>query len=75
MGVATVYRYVREAYQVCDRTAPTLTGALWQAAWCAYVICDGALVPIDRVAADRPFYSGKHKRHGVGVQVIADPAG
>jgi hypothetical protein len=24
---------------------------------------------------DRPFYSGEHKRHGVNVQVIADPAG
>ena len=27
----------------------------------AYVIVDGTLIPIDRVAADRPFYSGKHK--------------
>ncbi|MDT7700315.1 MAG: hypothetical protein QOJ30_2640, partial [Pseudonocardiales bacterium] len=24
---------------------------------------------------DRPYYSGKHKCHGVNVQVIADPAG
>jgi hypothetical protein len=24
---------------------------------------------------DRAFFSGKHKRHGVNVQVIADPAG
>jgi DDE superfamily endonuclease len=24
---------------------------------------------------DRAFYSGKHKRHGVNVQVLADPAG
>lgn len=24
---------------------------------------------------DRPFYSGKHKCHGLNVQVIADPAG
>jgi hypothetical protein len=28
----------------------------------AYVIIDGTLIPIDRIAADRPFYSGKHKR-------------
>jgi len=27
------------------------------------------------VAADRPFYSGKHRRHGVNLQVIASPAG
>lgn len=36
---------------------------------------DGTLILIDRVAADRPFYSGKHKRHGMNVQVIASPAG
>ncbi|MER7473605.1 transposase family protein, partial [Micromonospora sp. NPDC000018] len=31
--------------------------------------------PIDRVADQRPYYSGKHKRHGVNVQVVADAAG
>jgi hypothetical protein len=36
---------------------------------------DGTLIPIDRVAADRPFYSGKHKRHGMNLQVIASPVG
>jgi hypothetical protein len=41
----------------------------------AYVIIDGTLIPIDRIAADRPFYSGKHKRHGVNLQVIASPDG
>jgi hypothetical protein len=30
---------------------------------------------IDRVAADRPFYSGKHRRHGMNLQVIASPDG
>jgi hypothetical protein len=39
------------------------------------VIIDGALIPIDRIATDRPFYSGKHKRHGVNLQVIAFPGG
>ncbi|REH17421.1 hypothetical protein BCF44_14042, partial [Kutzneria buriramensis] len=29
----------------------------------AYVIIDGTLIPIDHVAVDRPFYSGKHRRH------------
>lgn len=28
----------------------------------AYVILDGTLLPIDRIAADRPFCSGKHKK-------------
>jgi hypothetical protein len=27
-----------------------------------YVVLDGTLISIDRVGADRPFYSGKHKR-------------
>ena len=41
----------------------------------AYTILDGTLIPIDRVADRKPYYSGKHRRHGVNVQVIADPAG
>ena len=36
---------------------------------------DGTLIPIDRVAADRPFYSGKHQKHGMNLQVIAAPDG
>ena len=45
----------------------------------AYVTLHGALLRIDRVAmaskGDRAYYCGKHKAHGVNVQVIADPAG
>jgi hypothetical protein len=41
----------------------------------AYAILDGTLIPIDRVADQTPNYSGKHERHGVNVQVIADAAG
>ncbi|MFJ6919468.1 transposase family protein [Streptomyces sp. NPDC101133] len=41
----------------------------------AFVMLDGALLPINRIAADRPFYSGKHTKHGMNVQVITDPAG
>jgi hypothetical protein len=56
-------------------------GSLWQAvrdakkAGLAYVVLDGTLIPIDRVAADRPFYSGRHKEHGMNLQVIASPDG
>jgi len=38
-------------------------------------VIDGTLIPIDRVAADRPSYSGKHKKHGMNLQVIASPDG
>ena len=39
------------------------------------MVIDGTLIPIDRVAADRPFYSGKHRRHGMNLQVVATPDG
>ena len=57
--------------------SPRLRAALAQArrAGHAYLIIDGTLVPIDRVAADRPFYSGKHRRHGMNLQVISTPDG
>ncbi|MEV0200317.1 transposase family protein, partial [Nonomuraea sp. NPDC050691] len=41
----------------------------------AYAILDGTLIPIDRLADERPYYSGKHKQHGVNVQLLADPMG
>ena len=57
--------------------APKLRQALAAArdAGHAYLVIDGTLIPIDRVAADRPFYSGKHRRHGMNLQVIAGPGG
>jgi hypothetical protein len=36
---------------------------------------DGTLIPVGRVAAARPFYSGKHRRHGMNLQVIPAPDG
>ena len=55
--------------------APKLRQALRDAkkAGHAYLVLDGTLIPIDRVAADRPFYSGKHRKHGMNLQVIASP--
>jgi hypothetical protein len=75
VGVATAYRYVREAVDVLASLAPTLDQAVRTATSKAFVILDGTLLPIDRVAADRPYYSGKHKKHGMNVQVITDPFG
>jgi hypothetical protein len=75
IGIATVYRYVCEAVDVLSALAPTLEQAVSTASRKAYVILDGTLLPIDRIAADRPFYSGKHKKHGMNVQVITDPFG
>jgi hypothetical protein len=77
VGVATVYRYVQEAVDLLAATAPTLSQAIRRIAGLAYAILDGTLIPIDRLSGsnDRRHYSGKHKRHGVNVQVIADPHG
>ncbi|HZU78013.1 MAG TPA: transposase family protein [Dehalococcoidia bacterium] len=75
VGVATVYRYIRETVELLAARAPDLRDVVEVARAKAYVILDGTLLPIDRVAADRPYYSGKHKRHGMNVQVLADPLG
>ena len=75
IGTATAYRYVAEAIDVLAALAPTLADAMKTASTKAFVMLDGTLLPIDRVAADRPFYSGKHKKHGMNVQVITDPMG
>ena len=57
--------------------SPRLRKALREAtnAGCGYVVIGRRLIPIDRLAADRPFYSGKHHRHGMNLQVIAGPDG
>ena len=75
VGTTTVYRYVAEAVEVQAANAPDLAAASRTAARKAFVILDGTLLPIDRLAVDRLYYSGKHRNHGVSVQVIADPFG
>ncbi|MFF3127552.1 transposase family protein [Streptomyces sp. NPDC057908] len=75
IGIATVYRYIRETVDLLASLAPTLEQAMDTVRRKAYVILDGTLLPIDRIAADRPYYSGKKKHHGMNVQVLADPAG
>jgi hypothetical protein len=77
ISTATAWRYVNETVALLSARAPKLRAALRAArrAKLAFVVLDGTLIPIDRVAADRPFYSGKHKRHGMNLQVIASPGG
>ena len=68
---------MNEVVELLAARAPKLRQAVRDAkrAGHAYVILDGTLIAIDRVAADRPFHSGKHKRHGMNLQVIASPSG
>ena len=77
VGTTTAWRYARETVALLAARAPGLRTAVRAAAKAgyAYVVLDGTLIPVDRVAADRPSYSGKHKKHGMNLQVIASPAG
>jgi DDE superfamily endonuclease/Helix-turn-helix of DDE superfamily endonuclease len=77
VATTTAWRYVEETVALLAARAPKLRTAARDAvrAGHAYVVVDGTLIPIDRVAKDRPFYSGKHRRHGVNLQVIAGPTG
>jgi hypothetical protein len=76
ISTTTAWRYVTETVALLAARAPVLRRALARAkARHAFLVIDGTLIPIDRVAADRPFYSGKHRRHGMNLQVIASPDG
>jgi hypothetical protein len=77
VGATTAWRYANETVELLAARAPKLRKAVRDAKkkGYAYVVVDGTLIPIDRVAADRPFYSGKHKKHGMNLQVIASPDG
>jgi Helix-turn-helix of DDE superfamily endonuclease len=58
VGVATAWRYVREAIDLLAATAHDLDAAMARIALLAYAILDGTLIPIDRVADQKPYYSG-----------------
>ncbi|MDG4785389.1 transposase family protein [Micromonospora sp. WMMD1102] len=75
VGVTTAWRYVQEAIALLTAVAGDLAAAMRRIRRLAYAILDGTLIPIDRIAEQKPYFAGKHKRHGVNVQVIADPAG
>jgi hypothetical protein len=75
VGVTTAHRYVAEAIDLLAALAPTLADAVRAASTKAFVLLDGTLLPIDGITADRPYYCGKHKKHGMNIQALADPFG
>ncbi|MFE0645115.1 transposase family protein [Streptomyces sp. NPDC058877] len=75
IGMSTVFRYIREAVDILAALAPSLAEAMKAIRAKAFVLLDGTLLPIDRIAAGTPYHSGKHKRHGMNVQVLTDPFG
>jgi hypothetical protein len=76
-GTATAWGRVTETVARLAARSPEHLPALRDArkAGHACLVIDGTLIPIDRGAADRPFYSGKHRKHGMNLQVIASPDG
>jgi uncharacterized membrane-anchored protein len=78
VGTATAWPCTRETAALLAARAPKLGDALAaarKAAGHAFMVLDSTLIPIDRVAADRPFCSGKHRRHGMNLQVISSTQG
>jgi Helix-turn-helix of DDE superfamily endonuclease/DDE superfamily endonuclease len=77
VSTATAWRYVQETVMLLSARSPKLAQALRKAKkdGLHYLVLDGTLIPTDRVKADRPFYSGKHRVHGMNIQVIATPDG
>jgi hypothetical protein len=73
VGTATAWRYGNETVALLAARAPKLRKAVRDArkAGHAYVVVDGTLIPVDRVAADRPFYSGKPRRHGMNLPAVS----
>lgn len=79
----TAYTYLWEALTVLAACAPTLQDAIDAArlAGDSHIGLDGTLIPTTRVNIEGPtegcdlFYSGKHHRHGVNLQVISAPDG
>jgi len=77
VSTTTAWRYVEETVMLLSARSPKLGQALRKAKkdGLHYLVLDGTLIHTDRVKADRPFYSGKHRVHGMNVQVIATPDG
>jgi len=77
VSTTTAWRRVNETVALLADRSPKLRKAARDAKkkGYPYVVVDGTLIEIDRVAADRPFYSGKHKKHGMNLQVVASPDG
>jgi hypothetical protein len=66
---------VTETVELLAERAPNLHETLRELPPEGFVILDGTLIATDRIAADEPYYSMKHRRHEVNVQAVAAPDG
>ncbi|MGV9816834.1 transposase [Streptomyces cellulosae] len=74
ISVGTAHAYVTAVTGLLAEQAPGLLKTL-RAHDPNFVLLDGTLAECERVGDGRADYSSKHKRHGVNVQVVTDPAG
>ncbi|MGW0071717.1 transposase family protein [Streptosporangium sandarakinum] len=77
VSTATAWRYVEETVGLLWARSPKLRQAVRKAKkdGLHYLVLDGTLIRTGRVRADRSYFSGKHRVHGMNVQVIATPDG
>ncbi|MEU3145310.1 MULTISPECIES: hypothetical protein [unclassified Streptomyces] len=74
-GTTTARRYVTGAADVLTTFAPALAETVEPASAKAFVTLDGTPPPADRIAADRSFHSGEHKKHCIDAHVVTAPHG
>lgn len=74
ISVGTAHAYVAAVVSYLSRRAPGLLRVLRETDP-DHVLLDGTLAECDRVGDSRADFSQKHRRYGVNVQVVADPAG
>ncbi|MFF1459376.1 transposase family protein [Streptomyces sp. NPDC058330] len=74
VSVGTAHAYTTAVIGLLAGQAPGLPKVL-RGTDPEYVLLDGTLAECDRMGDGRTDYSHKHRRHGVNVQVVADPVG
>jgi hypothetical protein len=74
ISVGTAHAYATAVISLLAERAPGLLKVLRETDP-DYVLLDGTLAECDRVGDGRADYSHKHRRHGVNVQLVTDPAG
>ncbi|WP_392957447.1 transposase family protein [Streptomyces sp. LN245] len=74
ISVGTAHAYTAAVIALLADRAPGLLRSLREADP-DYVLLDGTLAECERVGDSRADFSQKHRRHGVNVQLVTDPAG
>ncbi|MGW1545229.1 transposase family protein [Streptomyces sp. NPDC002309] len=74
ISVGTAHAYIRRVVDLLAVRASGLLKVLREADP-DFVLLDGTLAACNRLGDGRADYSAKHRRHGVNVQVVTDPAG